>query len=97
MTDPFAPLRALKKITNATERAKALSAALKVLPDVANELKEARHQAVTDMRGDGMSHADVAAVLGISRARAQQIAEGRTTGKRKTDSSQAVSDHAEPA
>jgi uncharacterized membrane protein len=85
MTEPFAALRALADIPDATERAKQLSAALAKFPDIQAEMKAARHQAVAEMRAAGMSHADVGAELGVSRSRAQQIAEGRTTGKRKDE------------
>lgn len=67
---------------NATERAKAASTALQAIPALQQWLRELRQTAVKELRADGMSHAQVAAELGISRARAQQIAEGRTTGKR---------------
>lgn len=85
MTDPFASLRALVDIPDATDRAKQLTSALAQFRDVQAELKAARQQAVVEMRASGMSHADVSAELGVSRARAQQIAEGRTTGKRKDE------------
>jgi DNA-directed RNA polymerase specialized sigma24 family protein len=85
MTEPFAALRALADIPDATERAKQLTAVLAELPDVQAQLKAARQQAVVEMRAGGMSHADVGAELGVSRARAQQIAEGRTTGRRKAE------------
>lgn len=88
MTDPFAPLRALADIADPVDRAKQLTAALAQFPDVQAELKAARHGAVTEMRASGMSHADVGAELGVSRARAQQIAEGRVTGKRKDEEPQ---------
>lgn len=81
--DPFASLRALKRIADPTKRAKALTDALNAVPDVQNELRQARQDAVIEMRAEGMSHATVATALGISRARAQQIAEGRASGKRK--------------
>lgn len=83
MTDPFAPLRALAEIPDPVERAQQLSSALAQIPGVQTELKDARQAAVLEMRSRNMSHADVGAALGVSRARAQQIAEGRVSGKRK--------------
>lgn len=66
-------------------RAKQLGVALDAVPQLQAWLRGERQRAVQAMRADGMSHGDVAKVLGISRARAQQIAEGRTTGKRKDE------------
>ncbi|MER8220867.1 sigma-70 family RNA polymerase sigma factor [Streptomyces sp. NPDC094143] len=85
MTNPPSPFENLKHLAeqgNAIQRAKNVSAALQAIPDLQKWLREIRREAVLEMRGDGLSHAQVAAELGISRARAQQIAEGRTTGKR---------------
>jgi len=83
MSDVFDPLRKLAAITDPADRAAALNTALAALPDINAELRAARQAAVQELRATrGMSHADVAALLGISRGRAQQIAEGRTTGKR---------------
>ncbi|MDX2757932.1 sigma-70 family RNA polymerase sigma factor [Streptomyces europaeiscabiei] len=85
MTNPPSPFENLKHLAeqgDATQRAKDVGAALQAIPDLQKWLREIRHEAVLEMRDDGRSHARVAAELGISRARAQQIAEGRTTGKR---------------
>jgi len=85
MTTPPSPFENLKHLAeqgDATQRAKDVSTALQAIPELQKWLREIRHGAVQEMREDGLSHAQVAAELGISRARAQQIAEGRTTGKR---------------
>lgn len=79
---PFGDLRRVAEEADDTQRAKAASDALQAIPDLQRWLRELRQSAVQAMRAGGMSHADVAAELGVSRARAQQIAEGRTTGKR---------------
>lgn len=63
-------------------RAKDVSAALQAIPELQQWMREVRQGAVQEMRADGMSHAEVGKAIGVSRARAQQIAEGRTTGKR---------------
>lgn len=76
---PFTPLLDLLQIPDPLDRAKALSAALHNLPDVQNQLRQARQDAVKELRADGWSHAQVAAELGVTRSRAQQIAEGKTT------------------
>lgn len=85
MTNPPTPFENLKHLAeqgDAIQRAKDVGAALQAIPDLQKWLREIRHEAVREMRDNGLSHAQVAAELGISRARAQQIAEGRTTGKR---------------
>jgi DNA-binding NarL/FixJ family response regulator len=82
LPSPFENLKHLAEQGNATQRAKGAGVALQAIPDLQKWLREIRQEAVLEMRDDGLSHAQVAAELGISRARAQQIAEGRTTGKR---------------
>lgn len=85
MTTPPTPFENLKHLAeqgDPTERAKTVGAALQAIPELQHWLREIRQGAVQEMRDDGMSHAEVGKELGLSRARAQQIAEGRTTGKR---------------
>ena len=85
MTTPPSPFENLKHLAeqgNPTQRAKEIGAALNAVPDLQRWLREVRQGAVQEMHAAGMSHGEVAKELGISRARAQQIAEGRTTGKR---------------
>lgn len=85
MTTPPTPFENLKHLAeqgNPTDRAKAVGDALQAIPELQHWLREIRQGAVQEMREDGMSHAEVGKELGLSRARAQQIAEGRTTGKR---------------
>lgn len=85
MTNPPSPFENLKHLAeqgDATQRAKDVGTALQALPELQHWLREIRQVAVQEMREDGLSHAEVGRELGLSRARAQQIAEGRTTGKR---------------
>lgn len=85
MTNPPSPFENLKHLAeqgDPTERAKAVGAALQAIPELQHWLRAIRQGAVTEMRDEGLSHAEVGKKLGVSRARAQQIAEGRTTGKR---------------
>ncbi|MEV5451531.1 sigma-70 family RNA polymerase sigma factor [Streptomyces sp. NPDC052535] len=85
MTTPPNPFEALKHLAeqvDPVQRAKDVGAALNAIPELQRWLREVRQSAVQGMRADGMSHAEVGKELGISRARAQQIAEGRTSGKR---------------
>ncbi|TQN27487.1 Homeodomain-like domain-containing protein [Haloactinospora alba] len=70
---------ALSAITDPTERAQAVGDMLSAIPALQRALREERRAAVLDLREAGYSHAQVAAELGISRGRAQQIAEGRTS------------------
>jgi hypothetical protein len=87
MTTPPSPFENLKHLAeqgDAIRRAKDVGTALQAIPELQHWLREIRQAAVKEMRDDGMSHAEVGAELGVSRARAQQIAEGRTTGKRST-------------
>ena len=85
MTNPPSPFENLKHLAeqgDPTQRAKDVGTALQAIPELQHWLREIRQGAVQEMRDEGLSHAQVAAELGISRARAQQIADGRTTGKR---------------
>ncbi|MCD9196091.1 hypothetical protein [Streptomyces albireticuli] len=88
MTTPPSPFENLKHLAeqdDAERRAMDVSAALRAIPDLQKWLREIRQGAVQEMRDRGASHAGVAKVIGTSRARAQQIAEGRATGKRADD------------
>lgn len=90
MTTPPSPFEALKHLADTNdqvERAKQAGIALNAVPQLQGWLRQVRQDAVLEMRAEGLSHAEVGKQLGISRARAQQIAEGRTTGKRADDES----------
>ena len=82
---PFEALAQLAAEPVPAARAEVLGKALADVPKLQAWLRRARQDAVLEMRAEGLSHGDVGKALGISRARAQQIAEGRTTGKRKSD------------
>lgn len=75
-------LALIEQMPDATDRAMAAGELLKAWPELHRDAREIRRQAVLVMRQQGMSHAEVGVALGVSRARAQQIAEGRVTGKR---------------
>ena len=79
---PFENLRHLSDQADPIERAKSVGKVLEAIPALQHWLREVRQGAVQEMRSDGMSHAEVGKELGLSRARAQQIAEGRASGKR---------------
>lgn len=79
---PFETLAKLAKADNPTVRAQALGAALDAMPDLQAWISTARREAVLAMRAEGQSYGDIATNLGFSRSRAQQIVEGRITGRR---------------
>ncbi|MEE2044389.1 hypothetical protein ABZ234_18380 [Nocardiopsis sp. NPDC006198] len=72
-------INALTSIDPPEDRARAVGEMLKGVPALQRALREARQAAVLEMRAAGASHADVGAALGVSKGRAQQIAEGRTS------------------
>jgi len=71
-----------RALTDPAERAKALTDVLRQLDDLAAEVRADRRAAVLELRAAGQSHQDVANLLKVSRGRAQQIAEGRSNGRR---------------
>jgi predicted XRE-type DNA-binding protein len=85
MYSDFMDPRDLLAIPDPTGRAKAITDALGEIADLQHQLRQARQDAVLEMRAGGMSHADVAAALGVTRSRAQQIAEGKTTTAARKD------------
>ncbi|MFD6180040.1 hypothetical protein [Streptomyces goshikiensis] len=88
MTTPPPPFETLKHLadnTDASERAKEVGVALNAVPELQKWLRQLRQEAVLELRADGLSHAEVGKLIGTSRARAQQIAEGRTTGRRAVE------------
>lgn len=84
--DPLATLRAaldaLAEIADPAERAKVAGEMLRAIPAAQTRMNDVRHQAVTQLRAQGLSHAKVAELLDVSRSRAQQLAEGSTTYRR---------------
>lgn len=73
----------IDSVGDAKFRALAAGAMLDAVPTLQRGLRQLRQEAVLELRREGLSHAEVAKELGISRARAQQIAEGKTSGKRQ--------------
>jgi len=76
--NPLADVERIRTITDPAERAREIGKVLNALPEVMAELRAMRQAAVLEMRAKGMSHAAIAAELGVHRNRAQNIAEGRT-------------------
>lgn len=71
-----------RALTDPAERATALTDVLHRLDALAAEVRADRRAAVLELRGIGWSHQQVADLLKVSRGRAQQIAEGRSNGRR---------------
>jgi hypothetical protein len=97
MTSPPSPFESLKNVADQgspTDRARSVGKILEAIPALQHWLREVRQGAVQEMRSEGMSHAEVGKELGLSRARAQQIAEGRTTGKRADKKAESADDPA---
>lgn len=78
---PFEANESLAADPVSASRARTLGAALDAIPEFQRWLRQARQQAVTEMRDSGMSYSDIGTALGgISKARVQQILEGRSSG-----------------
>jgi hypothetical protein len=79
---PFEDLAALATADDPTTRARVLGQAIDAMPDLQAWISRARRDAVLGMREEGQSLGDIAKNLDFSRSRAQQIVEGRITGRR---------------
>lgn len=73
MTD----LETLRAIPDPADRVHAINAATVETSTRLAELGQLKVAAIREMRAAGMSHGAIATTLGISRSRAQQLAEGR--------------------
>lgn len=76
---------ALNQLTQPAERARVAGALLNSVPTLQKDLRAIRQAAVLDMRRGGASHQVVADELGITRARAAQIADGKTSRGAKAE------------
>lgn len=70
----------LSAITDPVERAREAGRRLSAIPDFQAQLRKIRQEAVLEMRGKGLTFAEIGVELGIHRNRVQQIAEGRPGG-----------------
>lgn len=77
---PFDALAHLVDEPDPTARAKKLMQAIERAPELQTWLREARREAVNEMHGD-VSFTAIGRELGITRARAQQIATGYVGGR----------------
>ncbi|WP_158673852.1 hypothetical protein [Streptomyces klenkii] len=71
-----AALRAVEALPDAADRAHAASMLLREWPELHQELREVRQQAVLTMRARGASWAEIGREIGTSGQRAGQIARG---------------------
>jgi DNA-directed RNA polymerase specialized sigma24 family protein len=71
----------VRSIADPAERAKRAQELQREAQSARKQLAEIRREAVLEMRAGGMSHAEVAAKLEITRGTAQSIAEGRSLAK----------------
>jgi hypothetical protein len=72
----------IAEIEDLDEQTTALVELLQVIQETEPALTHLRAQVVKKRRLRGESHRQIAEALGISRGRAQQIAEGKHTGRR---------------
>ena len=70
-------------IEDLDERARMLAAFLRDVQAAEPAATRMRTDLVRELRGRGRSHQEVADLLGIARSTAQQIAEGKQTGRRR--------------
>lgn len=81
--DPFQQLTALTG-PDSIERAKALTDALRAIPNFQRWLREQRQQAIRTLHErDGMSYTDMAPHLGVKPERVSGIARGHSRSPRK--------------
>ncbi|MFB7845495.1 hypothetical protein ACFC34_00465 [Streptomyces sp. NPDC056053] len=65
------------------EWAQKVEAALKDLPEAQKMLREGRQERVKDWKAEGKSWAEIGRILGVSRQRAQAIADGLSGSVRR--------------
>lgn len=70
----------VEQITDPAERARQAGQRLAAVPGWQERLRKIRQGAVVEMKGKGMSYADIGRELGLHRNRIQQILEGRSAG-----------------
>lgn len=78
----------LDAIPDPAERARTAGAMLDKVPTLQQAIREVRQGAVQELRRQGMTFAEVGTAIGVTRGRAQQIAEGKTQSFRKKPSAQ---------
>jgi len=76
----MANLDELERIADPAERAREVGRRMAEIPIWHARLKAIRQAAVLEMRGNGLSFAEIGRQLGLHRNRVQQIVEGRSGG-----------------
>jgi len=84
----------IEQMTDLDMQTTAVVELLRVVQEAEPKLTELRERIVHARRARGESHAEVATAFRISRGRAQQIAEGRQTGRRSVRPAPDVTDEA---
>ncbi|MEU0493475.1 hypothetical protein ABZ249_29975 [Nocardiopsis sp. NPDC006139] len=82
-THTAAITNALTSINDPADRARAAGDMLNHIPALQRALREARQEAVLEMRATGATFDEIGKQLGITRARASDIAKGASTAGRK--------------
>jgi hypothetical protein len=78
--NPLADIDNIDTIADPAERAREVGRRLNAIPAWNALLREKRQAAIQEMRGQGMSWAEIGREIGMHRNRVQQIGEGRTGG-----------------
>lgn len=77
MENPLADIDRIEAISDPAERAIEIGRVLNALPDVQAKLRTMRQAAVQEMRAGGLDYTEIGDRLGVARARAWQIGEGK--------------------
>jgi DNA-directed RNA polymerase specialized sigma24 family protein len=85
---PFEALAHLATDPDPVQRALTLGKALDAAPDLTSWLRQARQQAVNQLRTQGLSYDQIGKLLSLSRARVQHIATGRPSGRQRAATEQ---------
>ncbi|MEV5930961.1 sigma-70 family RNA polymerase sigma factor [Streptomyces cellulosae] len=81
LPEPFAALAGLTAEPT-IEQARALTAALKAVPDLQRWLRAQRQQTVRGLLDSGHDRTELAPVLGVSKQRVSDIASGHISGQK---------------
>lgn len=78
--NPLADIDDVTSIDDPAERAREIGRRLNAIPAWNARLRQMRQDAIQQMRGQGMSWAEIGREIGMHRNRVQQIGEGRSGG-----------------
>lgn len=77
MENPLADIDRIEAIADPGERAIEIGKVLNALPETQGKLRTMRQAAVQQMRAAGLTYTEIGERLGVERARAWQIGEGK--------------------